>query len=61
MLLMKSTRHSFLFNSALTLTLLVAAASFKGSSGSFAKLFDGTEKVPSWDNILGISRSDSLR
>jgi len=31
--------------------------SFKGSGGSFAKLFDGTEKVLSWDNILWINRS----
>jgi hypothetical protein len=27
--------------------------SFKGSGGSYSKLFDGTEKVLSWDNILG--------
>ena len=33
---------------------------FKGSGGSFAKLFDGTEKVLSWDNILWINRSVSL-
>src|SRR5262249_28050844 len=26
--------------------------SFKGSGGSYAKLFDGTEKVLSWDNVL---------
>jgi hypothetical protein len=31
--------------------------SFKGSGGSYAKLFDGTEKVLSWDNILWINRS----
>src|SRR6185312_2469768 len=31
--------------------------SFKGSGGSFAKLFDGTEKVLSWDNIVWINRS----
>jgi hypothetical protein len=31
--------------------------SFKGSGGSYAKLFDGTEKVLSWDNILWIHRS----
>ena len=31
--------------------------SFKGSGGRFAKLFDGTEKVLSWDNILWINRS----
>jgi hypothetical protein len=34
--------------------------SFKGSGGSFAKLFDGTERVLSWDNILWINRSVSL-
>ncbi len=34
--------------------------SFKGSGGSFAKLFDGTEKVLSWDNILWINRSVSV-
>jgi len=31
--------------------------SFKASGGSYAKLFDGTEKVLSWDNILWINRS----
>ena len=31
--------------------------SFKGSGGGYAKLFDGTEKVLSWDNILWINRS----
>jgi hypothetical protein len=31
--------------------------SFKGSGGSYAKLFDGTEKVLSWDNILWIHRT----
>jgi hypothetical protein len=31
--------------------------SFKGSGGTYAKLFDGTEKVLSWDNILWINRS----
>jgi hypothetical protein len=34
--------------------------SFKGSGGSFATLFDGTEKVLSWDNIVWINRSISL-
>ena len=38
----------------------VKSFSFKGSGGSFAKLFDGTEKVLSWDNILWINRSVSL-
>jgi hypothetical protein len=31
--------------------------SFKGSGGSYAKLFDGTERVLSWDNIIWINRS----
>jgi hypothetical protein len=31
--------------------------SFKASGGSYAKLFDGTEKLLSWDNILWINRS----
>ena len=31
--------------------------SFKGSGGSYAKMFDGTEKPLSWDNILWINRS----
>jgi len=31
--------------------------SFKGAGGSFAKLFDGTERVLSWDNIVWINRS----
>jgi hypothetical protein len=35
----------------------VTKFSFKGAGGSFAKLFDGTEKVLSWDNILWINRS----
>ena len=34
--------------------------SFKGSGGSYAKLFDGTEKVLSWDNILWINRTVSI-
>jgi hypothetical protein len=34
--------------------------SFKGSGGSIAKLFDGTEKVLSWDNIVWINRSVML-
>jgi hypothetical protein len=38
----------------------VKSFSFKGSGGSFAKLFDGTEKVLSWDNILWINRSVML-
>jgi hypothetical protein len=31
--------------------------SFKGSGGSFAKLFDGTEKPVSWDNVIWLNRS----
>ena len=31
--------------------------SFKGGGGTYAKLFDGTEKVLSWDNIVWINRS----
>jgi hypothetical protein len=34
--------------------------SFKGSGGTYAKLFDGTEKMLSWDNILWIQRSVML-
>ena len=35
----------------------VKSFSFKGAGGSFARLFDGTEQVLSWDNILWINRS----
>jgi hypothetical protein len=35
----------------------VTEFSFKASGGSYAKLFDGTEKMLSWDNILWINRS----
>jgi hypothetical protein len=31
--------------------------SFKAGGGSYAKLFDGTEKLLSWDNILWINRT----
>jgi len=31
--------------------------SLKGGGGSYAKLFDGTEKVLSWDNILWLNRT----
>ena len=34
--------------------------SFKAGGGSYSKLFDGSEKVLSWDNILWINRSVSL-
>ncbi len=30
---------------------------FKGSGGTYAALFDGTEQVLSWDNILWLNRS----
>jgi hypothetical protein len=35
----------------------VRAFSFKAGGGGYAKLFDGTEKMLSWDNILWINRS----
>jgi hypothetical protein len=34
--------------------------SFKGSGGSYNKLFDGAENLLSWDNIVWINRSVSL-
>jgi hypothetical protein len=34
--------------------------SFKAGGGSYSKLFDGTEKLLSWDNILWINRSISV-
>lgn len=34
--------------------------SFKGGGGSYSKLFDGSEKLLSWDNILWINRSVSV-
>jgi hypothetical protein len=34
--------------------------SFKGSGGSLAKMFDGTEKALSWDAITWLSRSISV-
>ena len=37
----------------------VKAFSFKGSGGSYAKLFDGTEKPVSWDNIIWMTRTVS--
>jgi hypothetical protein len=30
---------------------------FKGSGGSYAKLFDGTEKPVSWDNVIWLNRT----
>jgi len=35
----------------------VKAFSFKGSGGSYGKLFDGTEKLLSWDHIVWIDRT----
>ncbi|MFL6447447.1 MAG: hypothetical protein ACJ746_07130 [Bryobacteraceae bacterium] len=35
----------------------VKAFSFKGSGGTYAKLFDGTQKLLSWDHIVWIDRS----
>lgn len=37
----------------------VKAYSFKGAGGSYAQLFDGTERPVSWDNIIWMSRSVS--
>ncbi len=34
--------------------------SFKASGGSYSKLFDGSQKVLSWDNILWINRAVSV-
>jgi hypothetical protein len=31
--------------------------SFSGGGGSYAKLFDGTEKMLSWDNVLWLNRT----
>ncbi len=38
----------------------VKAFSFKASGGSYARLFDGTEKPVSWDNIIWMTRSVSV-
>jgi hypothetical protein len=35
----------------------VKSFSFKGSGGSYAKLFDGTEKLLSWDHIVWMDRT----
>ncbi len=35
----------------------VKSFSFKGSGGSYSKLFDGTEKLLSWDHIVWIDRT----
>jgi len=36
----------------------VKSFTFNGGGGSFAKLFDGTQKVLSWDNVLWINRTE---
>lgn len=38
----------------------VKSFSFKGGGGAYSKLFDGTEKLLSWDNILWINRTVSV-
>jgi hypothetical protein len=38
----------------------VKAFSFKAKGGSYSKLFDGSEKLLSWDKILWINRSVSV-
>lgn len=38
----------------------VKSFSFTAGGGSYAKLFDGTERMLSWDNILWINRSISV-
>jgi hypothetical protein len=38
----------------------VKSFSFKASGGAYSKLFDGTEKLLSWDNILWINRTISV-
>jgi hypothetical protein len=38
----------------------VKAFSLKGGGGSIAKLFDGSERPVSWDNILWMMRSISV-
>ncbi len=30
---------------------------FKGSGGAFAKIFDGTERTVSWDNVIIMNRA----
>lgn len=35
----------------------VTSFSFKGGGGSLARLFDGTERVLSWDNVLWMNRT----
>jgi hypothetical protein len=38
----------------------VKAFSFTGSGGSYARLFDGTERPVSWDNIIWMNRAVSV-
>src|SRR5262249_8885915 len=38
----------------------VKKLSFNGGCGSYAKLFDGTQKLLSWDNIIWINRTVSV-
>jgi hypothetical protein len=38
----------------------VRTFSFRGGGGRYADLFDGTEKVLSWDSILWVNRAISL-
>jgi hypothetical protein len=38
----------------------VKSFSFKAGGGAYSKLFDGTEKLLSWDNILWINRTISV-
>jgi hypothetical protein len=38
----------------------VKSFSFKAGGGAYSKLFDGTEKLLSWDNILWINRTVSV-
>ncbi len=48
-------------NTTTTPTDRVRAYSFSGGGGSYAALFDGTEKTLSWDAILWINRTESAR
>jgi hypothetical protein len=38
----------------------VKSFSFKASGGAYAKLFDGTQKLLSWDDIIWLNRTVSL-
>jgi hypothetical protein len=39
----------------------VSDFSFQASGGSYANLFNGSERVLSWDNVLWITRSVFVR